>query len=161
MDNVIIEVKQSKGMFIAACIACSLFEIIWGGMLIFVIASIENGRPVTNDDYFGYIYMLCFFCILFIAFVFILIYIIYRYRLQKDIYTQEKMYRKMADKIIFEIPYSQIETIREGYCLIFFVLKKGIVKTNGKKGPRNFLEHYSNKDISKIERMISQYKELK
>ncbi len=155
MAKIAFEAKQSKLMLILACIACGIFEIVWGGMLIFIIATWSKG---LRNDYFAYIFMLCFFVILFLAFIGIFIYLIINYKRQIDVYTGDKVYRKKGKKVIFELPYNQIETVREGFHSIFLVLKKGIVKKSGKKGPRNFYEHYAEKDIYEIEKIISSYK---
>lgn len=79
------------------------------------------------------------------------------YKKQVDIYTPEKLIRKRGDKIIFELPYDNVISIKEGaFDLLAMQLKSHIIEANGKKGTRNFFEHYSRIDISRIKKIISE-----
>ncbi len=149
-----LEVKQSKKIVILGCCSAGIFVALFLGLFIFFSIKLFDA-PTTSDELIVSIINLTF-CVTFtIVVLIILIYIIYTYICQTDIYTGTKMYRKKGDKIIFELPYEQILSIREGYCSLFFVLQNGIIKSNGKKGPRNFYEHYSRADIHRIKHIIT------
>lgn len=83
------------------------------------------------------------------------VFVMYTYKKQVDIYTSEKIIRKRKNKILFELPYNNIVTVREGFESVFMVLKTHITEANGKKGTRNFYAHYSRADISRIKSMIT------
>lgn len=156
MAEVAFNVKQSKKIFIAACCSAVIFIAFFLGLTVFFVTKLFD-LELTNDEYILCVISLISSLVFAVVVLIILIYIIHNYRRQVDVYTEDKVYRKKGKSIIFEIPYNQIDTVREGFNSIFLVLHKGIVKKNGKKGPRNFYEHYAEKDIYEIERIISSY----
>ena len=109
----------------------------------------------TKDDIIVVSISLCtglsFILIITVMFV----WLIYVYKKQIDIFDEEKLIRKRGKKIIFELPYSNIVEVREGYETLFMILKTHIIQANGKKGVRNLLSRYSRADISRIKRMIT------
>ena len=154
MEENFLKVRQSKKIFIAACIAAAIFECVVIGLTILFAVRLMIGSLVMMKE--KSIYIMCMLIGIIFSFVIatIWVYVLMVYNTQIDIYSDSKLVRKRRDKIVFELPYENIISIRQGYELIFFCLKSGIVKTNGKKGPRNFVEHYSASDIMRIRQLI-------
>lgn len=149
------EVKQSKKMVIIACISIGIFELFCVGLAVYLIYGYFIKEYIIIDDVIG-IYMGAG-CFIGFAIIFIIafIYILHTYIYQVDIYCENKLIRKKGNKVIFELKYDNIKAIRQGYDSLFLVLKEPILKTNGKKGPRNFYEHYSQRDIHRIKQIIA------
>lgn len=148
------EVKQSKKMIIIACISAGIFELLFLGLGIYFICCF-NREKLTYDEKVLYILNIIIFIIFAIIIAVIFITILHTFFFQLDVYLENKLIRKKGGKIIFEISYKDITSIKQGYDSLFMVLKEPIVKINGKKGPRNFYEHYSEKDIKMIKRIIA------
>lgn len=152
-----LEVRQSKKIFIIAVISVIIFELIWLSLIIFATLWLTKIMDYGVNDTSLDLLVLCFAIALFLSFVSVLIYLTYVYKKQVDIYSDDKMYRKRGDKIIFEIPYGNIIDIKQGFDSVFFILKTSIKRLDGKEAPRNFYEHYAKKDIDKIIKLISNY----
>ncbi len=155
MCNIVFQVKQSKKI-ILLCIICGIiFELIGGLGIFLAVKGLIKNDSASFDDFVGNIYGLCFSLCLSILFIILSIYLIYNYNVQIDTYTNDKMCRKKGKRIIFEIPYKNIITVKHGFESVFFVLKEPIIKVNGKKGPRNFYAHYAQRDIDRIIQIIN------
>lgn len=156
MSENIIEVRQSRRFLITACVSGLL------GISVFLVACVLFIRVlvIRNETYGNIIGVsislaTCFGVV--IAVLCIIIYLLYRYKCQKDTYTETKLIRKVKEKIIFELPYENIISIKVcSFDLLAMELKSYIIEANGKRGTRNFFEHYSRTDISKIKRIIAE-----
>lgn len=155
MPSTKFEVRQSRKMIILACISSGIAELIFGGLLVAVIISLLTDKSKSYNDFSGCVFLLCFCGVLFIAFIIVIVYFILNYKYQVDVYTDDKMYRKKGERIIFELEYKNIISIRQGYDSIYLFCKEPIIKKNGKKGPRTLYEHYSCADIYQIKRIIT------
>lgn len=154
MSEKSIEVRQSKKYLIFVCIGISIIIAVITSCIGLFLNALINDKP-TKDNIIGLAICICgSLCFLMIFFT-LLLYVIYCYKKQVDIYTIEKLIRKRGKKIIFELPYNNIVTVREGFESVFMVLKTHITEANGKKGTRNFYAHYSRADISRIKSMIT------
>lgn len=150
-----IEVRQSKLIVLLCILSLCLFEVLWSYAIIAPLLDLLKNEYARIDDLVGDIYLVCFGSIMFIAFAILMIYLFYNYKVQIDVYAEDKMYRKKKNKIIFELEYKEIVSIREGILsTIYLFCNKPIIKCNGKKGPRTFNEHYHRKDIKCIKKII-------
>ena len=147
------EAKQSKKMVVIACCSAGIFVALFLALLIFFL--IKLPEIATQDERTAYILCIIIFAAFIGVILIILIYLICIYNKQVDIYKTDRIVRQLNGKVVFEVPYANIESIREGYDSLFIILKTPIVKCNGKKGPRNFYEHYSRADIHRIKQMIT------
>ncbi len=147
------KVKQSKIIFILGCVSGIILFSFFFGFSIGMIVSVFV-KDYTDEDKLGYVISssICF-CFS-IVIIIILIYVIYIYINQVDVYMENKLVRKIKDKIVFELEYSQIKTIKEGYFTILIFCEQPIRKANGKKGPRTIIEQYSVKDKNRIKQII-------
>lgn len=152
------EVRQSKKYVLFCCICaslCSVVSIYFATMALYHV--VNDNYPIYSDHTTLGIYLFCFSLLVLFLFLAAEIYMIVIYKIQRDIFTTDKIIRKRGEKIIFELPYSNIITIKEGYFgLLAMELKSHIVLANGKKGTRNFFEHYSRLDIHRIKGMITE-----
>ncbi len=165
MSETIYEVKRSKSINIFMWILVFLWEILFGGFIIFVIISIvredyktfENPISQLAGDIVGLIFSILLFCLV----MSIAIYLTIESKKQVDVYTENKMYQKIGNKIKFEIEYANIESVKESYfnCLLLFC-KKGFIKSKSKhivKPQTMYMEFYTQKDITKIVQLISEF----
>lgn len=154
MSEISINVRQSK-IYVILCCVCGVL----GASVHLVICGIFINLLVfgneTSENIIGLSISLSYCLGISILVFSITGYVIYLYKKQIDIYTVDKIIRKRGNKVIFELPYENIVTIREGFESVFMVLKTHIIEANGKKGTRNFYAHYSRADISRIKRMIT------
>lgn len=150
-----LEVKQSKKIVVFSCLSAFIFLSLFCGLLAFVVYRIITGRSADFEEITGNVFMVVFCAIVIAIITGILVYIIVIYKIQTDIYTKDRIIRKLGNRVVFELLYENIISIKERYESVFFVLKKPIKKVNGKKGPRNFYEHYDRTDIAKIKRIIT------
>lgn len=147
-------VKQSKLMIILATVAAGIFEILFLVLAIVFLLESKN-KHLTSDEYAVYGLCSVFSGIFAFIILIIIIYIISTFFRQIDVYLNDKMYRTKGNKIIFELPYENIISIKEGYNSVCFFLKKPIEKKNGKIGSKTFYEHYSKFDVHRIIKTIN------
>ena len=147
-------VKQSKLMIILATVSAGIFEILFLVLAIVFLLECKN-KQLTSDEYIVYGSCSAIGGIFAFIILIILIYIISTYFRQIDVYLDDKMYRMKGNKIIFELPYKNIISIKEGFNSIFLFLKQPIVKKNGKIGPKTLYEHYSKYDVHRIIKIIN------
>lgn len=150
------EVKMSKKMVIMACISAGIFELLFLGLSVYFICDHVLQENITFDEKAAFYTSVCYGMVFALILAVVFIYILHTYINQVDIYCENKVIRKKGNKVIFELKYDNIKAIRQGYDSLFFVLKEPIIKINGKKGPRNFYEHYSQRDIYRIKQIIAQ-----
>lgn len=154
MSEKYIEVRQSKKYTILTGIGALLivaFLLMCFSLMLFkIISGLE-----TRDEIVIVSISICTFLCFAISITVMFVFVMYTYKKQVDIYTSEKIIRKRKNKILFELPYNNIVTVREGFESVFMVLKTHITEANGKKGTRNFYAHYSRADISRIKSMIT------
>lgn len=156
MSEEFIEVRQSKIYTILSCFGALLIISFLAGLAIFSLYNIVNGDYTNNEEQlYGNISVMCFSLMFILIITVMFVWLIYVYKKQIDIFDEEKLIRKRGKKIIFELPYSNIVEVREGYETLFMILKTHIIQANGKKGVRNLLSRYSRADISRIKRMIT------
>lgn len=150
------EIRQSKSIFLLACLSVIIFELIFCGIAIVSIIDLCNFEELNYDEYLASIIVLIS-CILFIVTILIIfIYIVYNFINQVDVYTKNKMYRKKGKKIIFELDYKDIVSVKRGFLNSLYIFcKQPIIKSNGKKGPKTIYENYSKNDIYKIEQLLA------
>lgn len=143
-------------MVLIAAIAAAIFEALF---LTVAILSIIQGIKLSSTSEDTSIYFLCsvFGFGFAVVILIIIVYILYVYCHQTDVYTEDKMFRKRGDKIIFEIPYENIQDIKQGFDSVFFMLDTPIKRLDGKAAPRNFYEHYAKKDIDKIIKLVGSF----
>lgn len=147
-------VKQSKLMIILATVSAGIFEILF--LVLAIVALLEcKNKQLTSDEYIVHGSCLVFSGIFAFIIIIILIYIISTYFRQIDVYLDDKMYRMKGNKIIFELPYKNIISIKEGFNSVYFFLKQPIEKKNGKIGPKTFYEHYSKFDVHRIIKIVN------
>ncbi|MCM1546188.1 MAG: hypothetical protein NC033_04035 [Clostridiales bacterium] len=147
-------VKQSKLMIILATVAAGIFEILFLVLAIVFLLECKN-KQLTSDEYSVYGASSVFSGIFAFIILIMIIYIISTYFRQTDVYLDDKMYRMKGNKIIFELPYKNIISIKEGFNSIYFFLKQPIEKKNGKTGPKTFYEHYSKFDVHRIIKIVN------
>lgn len=152
MPELKFEVKQSKRMIIIASCSAGFFLVFFLGLLLFFSFAFIGAS--TYDEYVVFLISLVWSGSIIVIVFIIFICFIYRYNKQIDIYKTDSFVRQINGKIIFEIAYDNIISIREGFDSLFMTLKTPIVKINGKMGNRNFYEHYSLADISQIKKII-------
>ncbi len=164
MSEICYEVKRAKYANILIIILCAFVELLFGGVIIFFIISFVNKEYKSHNNpstQLGIgIFCFVFIWLIFFAMILVEIYLIKEGKNQTDVYTAEKMYRKSGEKIIFELEYSKIETIKEGFFAYLYTFcifcYEPIIKKNGKKGPKTIIEYYTKKDREKIKEIISQ-----
>ena len=154
-----LEVRQSKTMTVLACISAVILVCVFTALTVFFIVKLTTEHNLTFDDNVTFIFSAVTFAIFAAIIGIILGYILHTYKYQVDIYTDNTLIRKKKDKIIFELPYENIVSVRKGWNLIAFMLKSPIVRKDGKKGPRNFFEHYSEADIIRIMQIVGSPRE--
>lgn len=147
-------VKQSKLIVILATISAVIFEILFLVFAIIFLLECKN-KQLTSDEFIVYSLCSAISGIFALIILLIIFYVIITYIRQVDVYLEDKMYRMKGDKIIFELPYDNIISIKEGFNSIYFFLKKPIEKKNGKIGPKTFYEHYSKFDVDFIIRLVN------
>lgn len=159
------EVKPSMQVFILCMFACLFGEAIFMGTGIYTFITLINGEYESFKDPTSQlcagIIVLSFCMIISVLIICLSIYFIKTMIEQVDVYTEDKLYRKRKDKIIFEINYSNIIDIKESYfnCLLLYC-DKGFIKSNSKnilRSQTTFMEHYNRKDIIKIVEIITNY----
>ena len=146
---------MSKKMVIMACISAGIFELLFLGLSVYFICDYFLQENITFDEEAAFYTSVCCGMVFALILVVVFIYILHTYIYQVDIYCENKVIRKKGNKVIFELKYDNIKAIRQGYDSLFLVLKEPILKTNGKKGPRNFYEHYSKWDVHRIKQIIA------
>lgn len=152
------EVRQDKFMFVFVIVSACLLVTFLMGISIGMVISVILREDYTNDD------RLVFSLAAVIAFAFALVFslilakIIYEYKNQVDIYTEEKLIRTMKGRVVFELPYSQIASVKIGWHVIFISCERAIIQANGKKGLRTIYEHYSEHDVQRVKQIISESK---
>lgn len=168
MSELSYEVKPSKQVFVLCMFCCLFGEAIFTGLGIYVIITLINGEFKSFKDpvsqLCGDLFILIFCMILSVLFIILCIYFIKTMLEQVDVYTEDKLYRKRKDKILFELNYSNIIDIKVSYlnCLLLFC-KEGFIKSKSKhvlKPQTTFMEHYNRKDIMKIIQIIRDYKDV-
>lgn len=147
-------VKQSKLIVILATISAVIFEILFLVFAIIFLLECKN-KQLTSDEFTVYSMSSMIGGIFALILLIIIFYIIITFVRQVDVYLDDKMYRMKGNKIIFEIPYKNIISTKEGFNSVFFFLKQPIEKKNGKIGPKTFYEHYSKFDVDYIIRLIN------
>lgn len=156
MENKL-EIRQSVIAVAGGIISIFIFEIVWGGTSIsFLVDLIKNEAGQYNDGYWACILVLCIAWIIFILLIIALAYIIYCYRKEIDIYTDDRMYHTRGNKIIYELEYKDVIAVREWLMdtLILFC-EKPIIKKNGKIGPKTVWANYRKADRIRIMQIIS------
>lgn len=140
-------------MTIIACCSAGIFIAFFIGMVIMFSFAMVGAK--TYDEYVVFLISLIGFAAFAVICIIILAYLIYIYKNQVDIYKSDRLVRTRNGKVVFEVLYENIVSIRVGIDSLFITLKTPIVKVNGKKGPRNFYEHYSRYDIHFIKQAIT------
>ena len=157
MSENCVEARQSKIYTVLTCIGALLIFAAFCGIAIYMLSGLLTGNYVkTADALSGFIFTISELNVFAFLILALLIWVIYVYKKQIDIYTSDKIIRKRGNKIIFVMSYENIIEIREGFESVFMILKSNIIKANGKEGTRNFYTHYSRADISRIKNMITQ-----
>ncbi len=156
MENKL-EVRQSVIAVAAAIISIIITEIIWGGSAIYLLIDfIKNEAGQYNDGYWAYIFMLCCAFSMPILFIIALVYIIYCYRKEIDIYTDDRMYHTRGNKIIYELEYKDVIAVREWLMdTLMLFCEKPIIKKNGKIGPKTVWANYRKADRIRIMQIIA------
>lgn len=149
------EVKQSKKVVIMACISAGIFVLFFLGLSVYFICDYVIQENITFDEKAAFYTCVCYGMVFATILVVAFIYLLHTYKSQVDIYCENKLIRKKGNKVIFELKYDNIKAIRQGYDSLFFILKEPILNINGKKGPRNFYEHYAKRDIYRIKQIIA------
>ena len=150
------EIRQSKSVFLLACLSAIIFELIFCGIAIFCIIDLYHFEELSYDEYLASIIILISCISFIITILIIIIYIVYNFINQVDVYTKNKMYRKKGKKIIFELNYRDIVSVKRGFLNSLYIFcKQPIIKSNGKKGPKTIYENYSKNDIYKIEQLLA------
>ncbi len=165
MSETIYEIKRSKFIIILMWFLVFIGEAVFGGFSIFGIVSIVREDYKKFDDpnmqlimdLFALVICLIVFCLI----LSVAIYMTVESTKQVDVYTESKMYQKIGNKIKFEIEYVNIESVKESYfnCLLLFC-KKGFIKSKSKhivKPQTMYMEFYTQKDITKIVQLISEF----
>ena len=159
MSETIYEIKRSKFIIILMWFLVFIGEAVFGGFSIFGIVSIvrEDYKMQLIMDLFALVICLIVFCLI----LSVAIYMTVESTKQVDVYTESKMYQKIGNKIKFEIEYVNIESVKESYfnCLLLFC-KKGFIKSKSKhivKPQTMYMEFYTQKDITKIVQLISEF----
>ena len=154
MTEIVHEAKQSKRMIILACCSQGIFIALFIGLTI--MFSFAFIGATTDDEYTGYLFCIVWSAATSAICIAVLAYLIYIYKKHVDIYKSDRFVRTVNGKVVFEVLYENIVSVRVGFFdSLFITLKTPIVKVNGKKGPRNFYEHYSRYDIHFIKRAIT------
>ena len=147
-------VKQSKFMLILSTVAAGVFEILFLVFSIIFLLECKN-KQLTSDEFAVYSMSSMIGGIFALILLIIIFYIIITFVRQVDVYLDDKMYRMKGNKIIFEIPYKNIISTKEGFNSVYFFLKKPIENKNGKIGPKTFYEHYSKFDVHQIIKIVN------
>lgn len=153
MDTVY-KAKCSKKLIIFTVVCLIVFGGgIFGTCIVLAILGIIN--PVTFDQYTMDIFGLCFsvVCIGFV--IFSITYCIKKYKSITDYYMQDRMIRKKGEKILFEIEYKNIASVRQAYLgTLLLICKEPICYKGTNKKFKTFVEHYRKEDIYRIKRII-------
>ena len=141
-------------MIILACCSAGIFIALFIGLLILFSFAFINAS--TEDEYSVYLVCIVWAAAFAVICIIVLVYLIYIYKKQVDTFKSDRFVRTINGKVVFEVLYENIVSVRVGFFdSLFITLKTPIVKVNGKKGPRNFYEHYSRYDIHYIRRAIT------
>lgn len=162
------KVKRSKSIILFTWVLCAFVELMFGAVAVLLIVRLATGDYKTYNDPISQlcadIITISFSFIVILLLLSVCIYLSVETKKQVDVYTMDKMYRKKGDKIIFEIEYNQIDTIKEGFFAFTYTFcifcKEPIIKKNGKKGAKTLIEYYSRKDREKVKQIIASYFEL-
>ena len=160
MSDTIYEVRQSKKMVIFASISAGILELFLIGLAVMFLIAICGNYSLTFDEYVICSLSLGFSIVFAIVIAIMLVHIILNYKYQLDVYMDDRMYRKKGDKIIFELEYKNIISMRQGIESIYLYCKEPIIKKNGKKGPKTLYEHYPLNDIYRIKQIIASSKDI-
>lgn len=155
MAEQILYVRVSKTFFLLALISCLFMECFFGGLAIFSVYTLVKGEFSSPDMFSGMIFLLCFSLVLCVLLLIALCYLIKGYKKQIDIYEQDRMYRKIGDKVLFEIKYKDMDQITVKWGAIYILCKKGYYKAGKKVISKVFSEYYTKDDIYRIRKMIS------
>ena len=152
------EARLSKGYFLFNLIGYSLFSILFI-FIIYLGANmwIEEKKSATphSGNLTGGIYLVFWGLLMLLLILFVIIYLIIAYKQTIDVYTEEKMYRIKRNKVVFEIDYKNIRTIRDGpFCSLFIFCKEGYIKRGWNKGATTFAEYYSKYDKHRVKQLI-------
>ena len=122
-----IGVRQSKVYIIFVSISAIFIMLFFVELSILALYRIICHNTVNISDYFGDIIGLCFSSLCFTIITLMFVCILLQYKKQRDIYSTDKMIRERGEKIIFELPYKNIVSIKEGFFSVFMVLKTHII----------------------------------
>lgn len=154
-----IEAKRSKNFVILATIVFTIWVMMFLALFIWVLLSLINGQHDTKSNEFLADIILEIACLSIVVFFAAVEFaLIYRYKYQVDIYTENKMYRQRKNKVIFEIKYENIKKIRIAPGILgglFLFCEKSFIQKGIQKGRKTFDEQYNQKDIAKIIAIIS------
>lgn len=152
--NTVYKFKCSKKLIVFTILCLIIFGGgIFGTGIVLAILGIND--PVSFDQFTMDIFGLCFSvaCIGFI--VFAIIYCIRKYKSITDYYMQDRMIRKKGEKILFEIEYKNIASVRQAYLGTLLLISKEPIYYKGKnKKFKTLVEHYRKEDIYRIKRII-------
>lgn len=150
------EVRYSKGMMICLTVLCIIGEMIFGGGAIYLMVKLLITEEISGDGYGIMIMSACGLWLFFLIVLIVYIYILWQFIYDIDVYTETKMYRTRKNRILFEIEYNNILTIRRGgIWSVCFFCREGYLKSGWNKGVKTFTAYYKRQDIYQIIKIIS------
>ena len=155
MELVRLEARISKIITVLGSVLSVFAAMMFIGLSIFFVILITRHNEQTtmtdiSGDWFGLVFSLIVSAVLIGA----LVYIIWLYKKQADLYYDDRFVRKRGKKIIFEVLYSNIIEVGFADELIVLKLANSVIMPNGKKGPRCILGHYSMADVTRARHLI-------
>lgn len=154
--NKVYKVKCSKKLIVFTILCLTIFGCgIFGGCYTFSLIKLIKNVDLTGDLYSGMIFVCVLSFVLLIVIIFAIIYCIKKYKCITDYYMQDRMIRKKGEKILFEIEYKNIVSVRQAYLgTLLLICKEPIYYKGTKKKFRTLVEHYRKEDIYRIKRII-------
>lgn len=154
--NTVYKFKCSKKLIVFTILCLIIFGGgIFGGCYIFSLIKLIRNVDLAGDLYSGTIFVCVLSFALMIFIIFAIIYCIRKYKCITDYYMQDRMIRKKGEKILFEIEYKNIASVRQAYLGTLLLISKEPIYYKGKnKKFKTLVEHYRKEDIYRIKRII-------
>lgn len=150
-EKTVLEVRPNKPLHIIGIISGLFVSIFFFGMGIFLLVYLINADSIDVGNTVGLVISvstsLLFASVIFVLCIVLLIGLL----CNRDVYSEEKMCRMRKGKVIFEIKYSNIDSIQFQNSYLFITCKSPY-KSKGRE--LNFSECYRESDAKKIFQLI-------
>lgn len=145
------EVRPHKPLNIIGIMSGLLISIFFFGIGIFLLVKLISADSIDIGNTVGLIISVSTSLLIAFAIFVLCIVLFIGFLYNRDVYSEEKMCRMRKGKVIFEIKYSNIDSIQFQNSYLFIICKSPY-KPRGRE--LNFSECYRERDAKKIFKLI-------